>query len=250
MLGVGRLYGLEEFGDVGIVPEADEGLGLMAGDHDVVAFVLTAEFVEMRFVVGTSAVALDAHVSGGVVAVIPVEADGEIAAELLHHFRAQDGCPFLHEEGGEGEFQYGALHVDEHAHLHGDEVEDPGCVAHFLRQAAEFFHVGAAPDAFQVYGFGPERILGKGCGNGTEGLERQQLILIGIVVFYVVVYVPLPGQELFSQAHGHFKVAVVAAPDDQRGGEGFVHPQVHILTAADAEDALLRGNVQIYLYVV
>ena len=219
--------------------------------HDyVIALVLPAELVEMLLVIGAAAMALDAHVARGMVAVVPVEANGEVAAEFPDDRGPQHLFPFLHEESGEGEFQDGPGDVDQDAHLHGNEVEYPGGVAHLLRQFPEFLHIGAAPDAFQVYRLAAERIGGQGCGDLRECRIGQQFHVVGMVVLDIIIDIPGRRQQLPSQVDGDFEVAVIAAADDQGRGQGRRHSQVDVLAPADAQDTFLGRDVQIDLQVI
>ncbi len=249
MLRIRRLYLLEEGGDVGIVPEADESLGILAGDHHIVALVLPAELVVILYVEFASRMALDAHVAGGVVAVVPVEADGEVPLVLLHALLAHEGHPFLVDEGAVVDVQKFLSGLYQHAHFHGNEVEHPGGVAHLLREMTLFFHVTAAPDPFQIAGFGAEGIfyqLGADVGKTAEGHHLQ----VGPVV---VQEIPVQGvlcKEFLAQLDGILKVAVIAAADGSVDDAGVFLAQVGIFSGADAQHAVHGRDVKPALDVV
>ena len=86
--------------------------------------------------------ALDGHVAGGVVTVIVVETNREIAVELLHAVLAHEVHAFLADECAEVDVQSLASDLHQHADLHRYEVEHPGRVPHVVRQVTEFLHVG------------------------------------------------------------------------------------------------------------
>ena len=248
-LGVGRLDVPEELRDVGVVPEADEGLGIVAGGDHVVAFVLPSQLVVMLLVPGASGVALDGHVARGMVGVVIIESDGEVAAELLDDLRAQHRVPFFHEEGGEGEFHHGAAHFHEDGHFHRDQVEHPGAVAHLLGEVAELHDISAAPDPFQVHRLATERIGSQAFHHLRKGRIGKEFHVLRLVGLDVEVHAAAR-EQLPAQVHGDLEVAVIAAADDERRRERGFHAQVDILSPADAEDGFLGRDIQVSLDVV
>ncbi len=219
MLGIGRLYLTEEGGDVGVVAEADESLGFVAGYHNIVAFVLTAELVVVLHVELAAGVALDAHVAGAMVGVVPVEADGEVAFVLLHAGLSHKVYALLVHKGAVVDVQFFGPGFHQHAHLHWDEVKHPRGVSHLLGKVTEFGHVRAAPDALKVAGLGAEGILHKLRANIGKRAEGHHLEVGPVVVQEVIIQLPAV-KELFTELHGVLEVAVVAAAygavDDSR----------------------------------
>ena len=57
-------------------------------------------------------------------------------------------------------------------------------------------------------------------------------------------------EQFPAQMDRHFKVAVVAAADDERRRERGIHAQVHVLAPPDAKDGLLGRDIQVRFEVV
>ena len=249
MLRVGGLDFAEELRNVRIVPEADEGLGFVACNHHVVALVLTAELVVVLDVERSAAVALDAHVAGGVPGVIPVEADGEVAVEVLHGLFAHQAGAFLVHERAVVDIEQLPAGLHQHAHLHRDEIEDPGAVAHFPRQVPQALHVASTPDAFEIAGLGAERVLYELRADVRKGFEGHHLEILRVVVKEIPVY-PSGPEQFAAQAYGTFEVAVVAAADGPVDDSGPGFADIGIFPPADAQDGVFRGKVEEALHVV
>ena len=94
----------KEFLFVKAVCEAAVGPGLLSGHEDVIALVLPAQLIIVGLHIGPARVDLYGHVAAGVVGIVVIEADREVAVELFGHlFAHQPGPCNLYEEI-EGEF--------------------------------------------------------------------------------------------------------------------------------------------------
>ena len=183
------------------------------------------------------------------VRVVVVEADREVTAKFLDAAGAHDRLSLPLHEGEERKLQLLGSGLDHDAHLHGDQVEDPGAVAHRIGQVAQFLDVGTAPDALQIDGLATERIGGQGRQNLLQRLAGDQLEVVRTVRSDVIVEQTLP-QQLSAQVHRHLEIGVIAAADHLIGRLCGPVAQVGILAPADAENRLLGRHVEVAPHIV
>ena len=99
-------------------------------------------------------------------------------------------------------------------HLHGDQVEDPGAVAHLPGQMAQPVNVVSAPDALQVHRAAAEGL----CADfRKEGLQLRK------------------GEQLHGFRHIRGDVGVQAALVDQIPAKLCGGLEVHIVVAAHGQ---------------
>ena len=249
MLRIGQLDVPDKLVRIGIVAEPDEGLGVVSRHNDVVALVLTPQLSEILFVVLGSRMHLDRHVAVAVVGVVVVETDREVTAELLDALVAHDGMALLLYEREVGEVDLFAAHLHDDRHLHRNQVEYPGAVAHRVGQVAELLDVGSAPDAFQVDRLAPERIGRQRPEYLGQRSHRDHLDVFGLVRRHVVIN-QRAAQQLAAVVNADFEVGIVAAADHLIGRACNFVAHIGILSATDTQDRLLGGYVEVALHIV
>ena len=249
MLCIRSLYLLEESRNVGIVTEADEGLGLVAGNHHVVTLILAAELVVVLHVELAAGMALYAHIAGGMIGVIPVEADGEIALVLVDAGLPHQADALLVDKGAVVDVEKFCTGLDLDTDFHGNEVEHPCGITHLFRKTPEFLHIGSAPYAFQVAGLGAERILDELGADFSKGGERHHLQFCRVIVQHVPVQFSRC-KQLLAQLHGVFKVTIVAAADGAVYDACVLLAKIGIFSGADTQHAVFGRDVKEDLDVV
>lgn len=147
------------------------------------------------------------------VAVVVIEAYRKIAVELFVGCFAHQPLSLTGYETAEVYVQKMLSGLYQHAHLHRDEIEDPGTVPHLLRQFSKPLHIGTAPNSFNVAGFRSERIFHQSGTDVCKGCKWKQLQLVRIVAEAVEINGPVPYQ-FPSAAYGILEVAIVAAADN------------------------------------
>ncbi len=148
----------DEVFDIRVVLKTDIRLGVLAGDNDIIAFVLAAQLVVVLGGVILRRMDLDRHVARAVEGVIVIEPDRKIAAESIDAFWAHQVNADSLDETVEGEFDAQRSQIGHNRHFHRDQVENPGTVLHLGWQLAQPFQVEAAPDAFQINWFAAQRV--------------------------------------------------------------------------------------------
>ena len=193
--------------------------------------------------------ALHGHVAVGMVGIVVVEANGEVAAELLHGLAAQQLLAHGLDEGEEGRFELVLPQLGHDGDLHGDHVEDPGAVAHLFGQVAELREIEAAPDALQVHRTAAEGPLAQLPEQGEQVGEGDQLH-IGRFVGGDVVIQPSGADQAPAHVHADLEIHVVIPAHQQAVGQVRLAAQVAGVAVLEIQGRGAGGDVHPHADVV
>ncbi len=233
---------LDELLRVGVVPEANISLGALAGDNNIITFVLAAQLVVVLRDIIRGRMDLDRHVARAVEGVVVVEADREIAAEGFDNLRAEQLWPDRLNKAVEGELELASVGVGHDRDLHWDQVENPGAVFHLLRQVAQMLDVEAAPDTLEVDRTAAQRV---GDHDGEQLLQDRkgdQLHALRIVPGQVIVDLAVTDQ-LAAQGGSYFEIDIIGPAQHRADLVEALPAQVVAGAAAVVEHGPLLGDI-------
>ena len=193
--------------------------------------------------------ALDGHVAVGVIGIVIVEADGEIAAERVVGPLAQQLFAHGLHEGVEGHFKLVAVEGRRQRDLHGDHIEHPRAVLHFLGQLAQLVDVEAAPHAFQIHRAAAHGRTVQLVEQIQQRAVGQPLHLLGIVGEDIAVQRLFPNQ-LPAQIQRGLEVHIVVPAHQLAEGTGMGRTVVDGQAGLVVDGGLPGGQVHPNLQVV
>ena len=241
--GVLRAVGqLEELLAAVLFLKAQIGAGALTGGDDIVALVLTTQLAMVGHDVIRIRMALYGHIAAGMIGIVVIEADREIAAELIVGALAQQLFALRLHERKEGRFELHAVHVGHEGHLERNHIEYPGGTGHFIGQIAQLVNIAAAPHALQIHRPAAEGALVERVKHDLQRGEGHHLHIVGIVGVDVQIDLVLADQ-LPAAVHGAFKVDVIAAPQRRGIGERIRLAQIGGLAVFEVQHGMLGHEI-------